>query len=252
VPSKKESGALARIWGELLPAALGCRTRPHVIPISKRHLIALDRTKPQPTGSLALDILIKRQLQVAPFQTAIIAWDLQPPWDPNARRCRWQETLDLYRLLGSSPILEDPWRSRARARFEALQARPTPAARTRPHALVRGEIGVLCMEPMFEALLQDERGILAALGLNPTPHDWPPGWKRGDLRDPDRALLKPAILAAQRSKKRARIVEQINGDMKTRKNEWGAYLLESLLAGKSTHKRVLSHPLAIRLRELLP
>jgi len=252
VPSRRESGALARIWSELLPAALGCASRPKVIPFSKRDLVALDRSKPVPTGALPLDILLENQLKVAPFQAAIIAWDLQPPWDRAVARCRWRETLDLYKFLGRSEFLREPWRTRAEARYKALKARPTPATRSHPHRLLNGEIGALCMEPMFEALLQDERGVRAALGLASSPRDWPTGWKRSGLRDPDNALLKPAILAAQRSKKRGPIIDQIGGDMKTCKNEWGAYLVESLLAGQSTRTRLERHPLACRLRELLP
>lgn len=252
VPSKRESGALARIWGELLPAALGCKSRPRVIPFSKRDLVALDRRKPAPTGALPFDVLLDRQLQAARSDAALVAWDLQPPWDPDAQRCRWQETLDLYRLLGDSTVLKDPWRARARLRFAALRARSRPNERLRPHQLAHGEVGVVCMEPMFEALLQDERGVLKALGLPRAPPEWPTRWQRAGLRDPDRALLAPAILAAKRSNKHDRIIEKIGGDMKTCKNEWGAYLLESLLAGKATRQRLVAHPLARRLRELLP
>ncbi len=108
------------------------------------------------------------------------------------------------------------------------------------------------MEPMFEGLLQDEPGVRMALGLGRSPPGWPAGWKRSDLRDPDQSLLKPAILAAQRSARRARIVDQIGGDMKTRNNAWGAYLLESLLDSGSSRKRLMAHPLARRIREILP
>ena len=252
VPSRRESGALALIWNELLPAALGCSTRPTVIPFSKRDLVALDRSKPVPTGALALDLLLDQRLKSGSFDAAIVAWDLQPPWDRDVQRCRWQETLDLYRLLGQSPHLSEPWRTRARKRHEALKLRPTPATRSHPYKLERGEIGAICMEPMFEALLQDEPGVLAGLGLTRSTAGWPRGWKDSTLQDPDRALLKPAILAAQRSRKRHRIVDQIGGDMKTCKNEWGAYLLDSLLSSDATLSRLLRRPLARRLREVLP
>jgi hypothetical protein len=109
------------------------------------------------------------------------------------------------------------------------------------------------MEPMFEALLIDEPGIFKALGLTTRPQNWPASvsWKRVG-RTPDRSLLMPAIAAAQRSKPRARIVEQIGGDMTTCKNEWGAHLLKSLFAEPAARARLLRRPLAKRLAEVLP
>lgn len=252
VPSKQEHGALARIWSEILPTALGCVSRPRIVPMSKRSLVALDRSNPPLTGTLPLDLLFMQELAKQPFDAAIVAWDLQPPWDPQAARCRWRETLDLYRLLGHSPTLADPWRARSQARYEALTARTTPATRTRPHQLKRGEIGVLCMEPMFEALLVDEPGIRAALGLKRSPADWPTAWKRTNVRDPDHSLLGPAIGAAKRSQTSGPILKRISGDMFTRKNEWDAYFLESLLANEATRARLLRRPLVRRLQEILP
>ena len=251
VPSKEEHGALARIWSEILPTALGCTSRPRIVPMSKRSLVALDRSKPPLTGTLPLDLLMMRELAKQPFDAAIVAWDLQPPWDPHAVRCRWRETLDLYRLLGGSPSLPEPWRSRSQARYEALTARIVPAARARPHQLKPGEIGVLCMEPMFEALLVDEPGIRAALGLKRSPADWP-NLKRKNVRDPDHSLLGQAIDAAKRSRTPGPILKRINGDMFTRKNEWGAHFLECLLANEATRARLLKRPLVRRLREILP
>ena len=257
-PSRRESGALSRIWGEVLPRALGCASQIRVFPFSKRDLVALDRSKPQPTGSIPLDVLIAARLAGPErLDAVLIAWDLQPPWDPKVNRCRWQETLDIYRFLGASAALKGlsgGWRRRAQARHDDLAARATPGARTLPHRLARHEIAVVCMEPMFESILLDEPGIFAALGLTRRPPLWPKAkeWKAKGLRMPDQALLKPAIDAALASKVRARIVDQIGGDLKTRKNEWGAYLLESLLAEHSTRTRCLSRQLPRRLTEVLP
>lgn len=254
-PSRREAGALSRIWGEVLPRELGCTSQVRVFPFSKRDLVALDRSKPQPTGSIPLDVFMAAKLAGPErFDAALVAWDLQPPWDPQGLRCRWQETLDLYRFLGQSAALPGPWRTRAQARHHDLLARPTPAARARPHRLARHEIAVVCMDPMFESILLDEPGIFAALGLPRRPPPWPKAkeWKARGLRTPDQSVLKPAIAAAQASKLRARIVDQIGGDLKTCKNEWGAYLLESLLASAATRRRCLARPLPRRLGEVLP
>jgi hypothetical protein len=254
VPSKRESGALARIWGELLPRGLGCSSSVRVFPFSKRDLVALDREKPTPTGSIPLDILIQTRLGADPtLQSVVIAWDLEPPWAPDADRCRWQETLDVYGLLAASKHLRDPLRAHARSRYAALKARPRASERPRPHRLAAGEIAVVCMEPMFEAVLIDEPGVFRALGLPRRPDGWPPAkqWKPS-TRHPDQALLKPAIAAAQRSKIRDRIVDKIGGDLKTCKNEWGAHLLDALLAEPATRARLLRRPLALRLTEILP
>lgn len=254
-PSRRESGALSRIWGEVLPRALGCASQVRVFPFSKRDLVALDRSKPQPTGSIPLDAFVAAKLASPDrFDAALIAWDLQPPWDPRGQRCRWQETLDLYRFLGQSAALPDPWRARAEARHLQLCARPTPGARVVPHRLARHEIGVVCMEPMFESILLDEPGIFAALGLPRRPPLWPRAreWKTRGLRTPDQSVLKPAIEAARTNKLRARIVDQIGGDLKTCKNEWGAYLLEYLLTSDATRRRCLARQLPRRLTEVLP
>lgn len=169
-PSRREAGALSRIWGEVLPRELGCTSQVRVFPFSKRDLVALDRSKPQPTGSIPLDVFMAAKLAGPErFDAALVAWDLQPPWDPQGLRCRWQETLDLYRFLGQSAALPGPWSAQARARHQELRARPTPAARARPHRLARHEIAVVCMDPMFESILLDEPGIFAALGLPPPP-----------------------------------------------------------------------------------
>jgi len=254
IPSRRESGALSRIWGEVLPHGLGCTSTVRVFPFSKRDLVALDRSKPSPTGSIPLDVLIQTRLAANPgVQAIVIAWDLQPPWDPDANVCRWQETLDLYRLLAASKELKNPWRAHAEARHAQLCGRRKPGDRLRPHRLEPGQIAAVCMEPMFEAVLVDERGIFRALGLRHRPDGWPPArqWNP-TTRHPDRTLLMPAIAAARRSTRRARIVEQIGGDMKTCKNEWGAHLLESLLADSASGARLHRHPLAVRLAEVLP
>jgi hypothetical protein len=249
VPSKRENGALARIWCELLPHALGLRTPARIVPISKGHITAMTLKGAPQFRKIGLDHLIAQQLQLAPFDAAVVVWDLLPPWDPKAAVCRWEETLALYRGLAASEVLPQRWRRRAHERLAGLQARPRPNVRVGPHAAAKEEVAAVCMEPMFEAVLQHEPGIFRALGLKRRPGNWPADWK-GNNR-PDRMLLAPAVRAAQASKKRASIVDKIGGDMTTRKNEWGAYFLETLLADETTRAWIEALPLARRLREVM-
>ena len=111
----------------------------------------------------------------------------------------------------------------------------------------------ICMEPMFESLLtQDESAVRRALGLRGQVRGWPRhGWADSGERRPDDRILAPAILAASNQRPKPEPCRQIGGDMRTRKNEWGEFLLRKLLEDEKARATVLAHPIARRLAELV-
>jgi hypothetical protein len=244
---------LLRIWRELLPGSLSLLKLDRVVPISKKHLLALDPRNPPMSGSSEpLDALMVRELEKRSYDVALVAWDLIPAWNKAASVCRWEETLDLYRYLAQSRHLKDPWKKSARERYRELSARETPGARTRLPSLTAGLVLGLCMEPVFETLLvQDEMLIRKALGVTGKNVPGWPIWDPIRSRRPDTELLQKAIVAAHRLRPAPAIFRKIHGDMRTAKDEWGHYLLSQLLEDPAGREMLLRQPVIRRMRELL-
>jgi hypothetical protein len=225
-----------------------------IVPINKKHLVAMDPRKPRMSGGgEALDQLIMRMMQRTPFDAAVVAWDLVPAWNPEGAFCRWEETLDLYRFLAASKALPQPWKDQAAVRYADLSSRPAPGVRESPPRLEHGMVLPICMEPMFEVLLtQDEAAVRRALGLTRAPKGWPSrGWADPQMQRPDSGVLGPAIQALFRMRPKPAVLRKIHGDMITHKNEWGELLLRQMLADDRARVTILAHPIALRLRELL-
>lgn len=210
----------------------------------------MDPENPAMSGAgEGLDQYMARMLDRAPFDAAVIAWDLRPAWNASTECCRWQETLDLYRLIAEREELAAPWRAKASARWKELRTRARPSARRVSPTLAEHEILALCMDPMFETLLcVDELALKRALGLDGQRiRDWPSNWK-AQTPQPDRNLLEPAVTAARSEKTAATRV--VRGGWQTSKNEWGEYLLRTLLADERSAGKVRTHALCARLQEL--
>lgn len=252
-PSPRGVAPLERIWNGLA-AALNLQAFDSIIPISKKHLVAMDPSSPPMSGSSeGLDQLMARRLLHTPFDAAVVAWDLAPPWNANGQFCRRQETLDLYRFLSESDALTAPWRELARGRLDTLTRAPSSPPR-RTTRLQRYEVLALCMEPCFEGLLtQDERAIRKVLGLTTTPEGWPTiGWGDPNTRRPDDSLIRPAIAALRTIRPVPKICRQIPGDFRTNKDGWGEVLIRELLKSADGRSLVLKHPISRRLSEHLP
>jgi hypothetical protein len=254
-PETRLGEPLHRIWNENLADVLGLRRFSVIVPISKTHLVAMDPVQPKMSGAYeGLDALIARMLRRVPFDAAVVAWDLHPRWNPDGDYCRWQETLDLYRLLSESELLPNPWKHAAGERHAELAARATPDARQRPCQLSQGTIATLCMQPMFEVLLtQNEQCVRESLGVTGRQiRDWPArGWGDATERQPDRRVLAPSIRALRSLTPRPRVTRQVLGDFVTHKAEWDEILLRNLLQRPDCRALVLQHPIARRLYELL-
>ena len=254
-PSSRSRQVLARIWNERLAVALELPLFERVFPISKTHLVAMDPTNPPMSGAgERLDQLIARMLKQTPFDAALVAWDLCPPWNPEGEYCRWTETVDLYRFLAESDCLPDLWRRRAQLRYQELNGRPKPSERSAPPIVEPGSILPLCMEPMFESLLvQDEGAVRRAMGVEGTSvKGWPKrGWGDAGVRRPDQDLLAPAVRALLNIRPKRDVLRLVRGDMKTHKSEWGELLLRRMIDDARARHLITEHPIARRLSELL-
>lgn len=253
LPARSPRSSLEQIWNEALPAALNLRKFSVVVPISKKHLVALDPSNPPMSGAgEALDQLMGRVLARTPFDAAVIAWDLVPAWNPEDSYCRWEETLNLYRFLSQRESLPPPWRMQAEQRLQELENRSAPSARMRPPQLKRHAILGLCMDPMFEGLLvQDEAAAKWALGLKGNVSAWPSsGWADPRERHPDSNILAPAVLAAQSAK--SKVLVGVRGAWRMNKDGFGEFLLRRLLADDVARPKLLAHPLSKRLAEIGP
>lgn len=255
-PLTRGDRPLERIWNHDLAHALGIQHFEPVVPISKKHLVAMDPETPPMSGAgEALDKLIARKLDQDPFDAAVVVWDLVPAWNRSAGFCRWDETLNLYRFLADSKVLPDGWRKCARERFQELKIRRRPRPRTGKPELCRSMVVGLCVEPMFEVLLtMDEVAVRRVFGLaGRRPAGWPrDGWGDSSVIDPDDKLLVPAVRSLLTVRPRPRVARILKGDFRTNKAGWGEYLLRGLLRDELARTKVLLQPTCLRLREWLP
>ena len=208
----------------------------------------MDPSNPKMSGAAEpLDQLIARHIRSNGIDAAVVAWDLVPAWSPSAATCRWEETLDFYRMLAQSADLPSSWVERAQARLDDLASRPKPGDRAGMPRVEAGACMALCMAPMFEHLLVgDERAVKRALGVSNRLDGWP-GWTTSP--NPDKRILAPAIAALPG---RSLVRRRIRGDFRTHKDEWGEYILRQLLTDDAARPALSKHPLAVRLGEIMP
>lgn len=247
-----ELNVFVELWQEYL-GSLSVVTPAVVIPIHKLHLIAMDPNLPKMSGaSEPLDYLLARVIDQHEIEAAVIAWDLTPPWDPDAeedRYCRWNETRKLYTLLAASEVLDEEWRASCHSRASEFATRNRPGDRSAAFTLRKHGIVAICMEPEFESLLaQDDGQIMRALGLSQRPATgWPRRW--GASGKNPKTLLREAVVAAKKHRPKTTPTKRIRGDMRTAKHAWGLHFLRTLLQ----HKRSLidDHPISMRITETL-
>ena len=254
---------LSSLWRTLC-TTIGAMEPSIVFPISKKHLVAMDQgtaragRRPAISGaSEGLDDFFKRQLTNTPFDTAIVAWDLAPPWATNSAGCRWQETIDLYASMERRARLPEPFLSWVRSRYQELLSRQNAQARPRPLRLQPGAILPLCMETSLESWFIDERNgrlgndncLRNALSVRGRKvRDWPASLTLGDRRSA-KDYLVAAIVAAQRLRPLPEEIKRVRGGWDTNQEGWGHYLASAL--SKHCAETWQSHPIAVRLAELL-
>lgn len=239
------------LWRDLMVRELGLLPIARVIPISKRALVAMDPSLPPMAGAaVGLDELILREIEGGGIDVAVVAWDLLPPWDPNADTCRWDECVSLYRHLSRSEVLPRRWCRNAATRYAELRARPIPSARPKVPRPKSGSVLTVCMEPMFEAvLIACEDGVRRALGVRGRRvPGWPQWSNRGTV---DRFVIQPSVNAARAIRPKPTVFRRIPGDFITAKHEWAEYLLRKLLADEGCRERVLQSSICRRLMEVV-
>lgn len=247
-----ERETFTELWQVYLES-LGALLPRVVVPIQKTHLIAMDPDCPKMSGaSEPLDHLMARVIEEHQVDAAVIAWDLTPPWDPDAEEeqyCRWNETCKLYGCLAESSVLTPDWRTSCQVRADELAGRAQPSHRDAPFTLQPFAVVPICMEPEFEDLLaQDEGQILRALGLaRRPPKRWPKRW--GASGQNPKMLLQKAVVAARLTRPKPVMVKRIHGDMRTAKHEWGLHFLRSLL--EHGNDLISDHRLSARIVEAL-
>ena len=255
VPPPRGDAPLFEIWNKTLPEALGLQRFDLIVPITKKHLIAMDPSKPPMSGAgEGLDQLMVRKGLDSTFHAALVAWDLVPAWNPQANLCRRQETLDLYRHLANSAVLPPSWRDQARQRWSTLSARASGAVRGAPPRLRPGLVLPLCMVWMFESLLVgDQAAARRAFGVEGQPvRGWPDGWGDPAQRRPDQDILAPAVRSVCELRPRPAACPPIPKDLRRHKNDWGAWLLRALLDDPQAADGVKQHPICARLAEIAP
>ena len=185
---------LRTIWQRHLVSSLRLIDIHHVVGISKKNLVAMDKSmanKMSGAGVVPLDLMMARELKKEDFGVAVVAWDLQPPWAPDAT-CRWEEVRSLYRGLSRAEALpENPWRRWARNRFRELSGRKKGQAMPDPPVLEVGAVLAVCMEPTFESLLiVCEQTIRRTLGVKDRRRVKWPNWDKHRQRPEDLLQLR--------------------------------------------------------------
>lgn len=251
--SSAGSDPLTELWRILaVDVALG-RAFDVVYGISKAQLVSMS-SGVSSVSSLgeAFDYYLQRVIERDGIDRAVVAWDLHPKWNSHSARCRWEETLELYRGLASSPALPASWKYEAQQRLQALQARARPSARLGPPAKVQHSVLPLCMDSMFESLLCDENLVREALGVVGTNvKGWPTRWG-SSVPNPDSAILAPAVAAVRRKFPKGAASRHVRRDWRSGKNDWGLYLVQKATASPHLLARLQRHPIAERLAEVTP
>jgi hypothetical protein len=250
-PRHRGPDPLTSIWRDRLPAGLGLVPIQRLVPISKKDIVAMDRkSRLSGAGAVPLDARIVAALRAEEFDIALIAWDLLPPWNKNLEVRRCEEVVRLFRGLAGSQVLPPLWRDHAQQRVQEFEARRAGAAYPGPPRLVPNSILAVCMEPTFESLLLCcERAIRDALGVESAGRIGWPSWDQHTMRP--ELILQKAIQVVRQLQARPRVMGQIRGDMITAKNEWGEYFLRRILDDERCREAFLSHPIALRLRDLM-
>lgn len=228
--STHEGEWLKKIWADCLVPLSGMSAEIIVYGISKANVVAMDSSVRNLSSTVEpLDALISRMVARDHFEAVIVCWDLVPKWNSHDKPCRWRETLDFYSSLSDSEVLPDVFRDSASRRLEELKSRSLPSARRNLPRVAEGSVQALIMDPMFEAMILSESAFRRALGLDgPRPKGWPKTWGTKSPISPDK-VLSEAIAATRRMRPRPPVLRRINKGFESAKNEWGHFLLVSMM-----------------------
>lgn len=226
------------LWQVRIPCVFGLPEPAFVLGINKGSIAAmrLRESRLRRTTSIAepLDVLVERCRQSNGIDSFLVLWDLLPPWDREAGICRWNETLAFYEGLSLSKVLPQLFRDAAKAKLIDLKKR-SPAGRHFPPRLCHGGILAICMDPIFESCLMDEKSMRRCLGVDNrrTPH-WPADWNPKN-RNAER-VISDAIDVARAVNPNAKVFRRVRGRYEIQKTEWGLYFIQSGMFNSSLRK----------------
>lgn len=230
---------LTELWEELCSRLTNSRPVLHTFGITKAQIVALNETQKTPGSREALDIFIERMYQKHAFDVVIVAFDSIPRNQHIPHGCMRSEVNFVLQHFVHRNQLSAEWITSARFLLEYYDKFPQcPRGSGRPP---RGNLDILYMDPMFEALLvADESSVLRAVGLDRRPKDWP----KFDFTNqrPDSNILAHAVKFATPEVRRI-----IRGDMKSHKHDWALQIVRGANAGAT----IFEHPIARRLHTLL-
>ncbi|MFN7920323.1 MAG: hypothetical protein U0Q16_09510 [Bryobacteraceae bacterium] len=209
----------------------------------------LKSSKLKKTTSIAepLDSVLERHRRSQGLDCFIIVWDLVPPWDPDARPCRWQETLLLFEGLAGSECLERRFRDFAEQRLAELRARPNPGNRRAAPVLTAGAIVAACIEPVFESIFMNEQAMRKSLNVAGSKvRDWPSSSLWDPLAPRAADTVAQAVDAARATKSARKLFKRLRSDYTTGKTTWGIHFLKSGFFDSFIGK----HPFGRRLSEI--
>lgn len=188
-------------------------------------------------SAVGLDKLIAETFTEDRFDRAIIALDLEPKHNALPKRNCRAEVFLLLESLRRSRNMPPELRRAAGKLKDWYWRRPASRGISGP----RYALDIMIMSPCFESLLiDDEAGLLAALGHTGEPPGWP-NFKRQSAT-PDRNIFLPACKTAP-AKLRAAVGDPTCAD----KHLWALHVLEK------THEasQLRAHEIFVRLQQLL-
>jgi len=241
---------LERLWGREIQRVVGFEPPAKVFGISKGSLAAmkLQHTPLRKTTSIAepLDAVLERLRKEHSIECFVVSWDLIPPWDKEAKVCRWNETIGLYEGLSLSRTLDSRFREFATIRFNEMRQRARPSSRQSAPQLLSGGVFAVCAEPLFESVFMNEREMKRSLGISGKRiRGWPSGWDRANVRASE--VIGAAVDAAREAAPSSPVFRRIRQGYETLKTEWGIHFVGSGAFDQSLRR----HPLGQRLAEVV-
>jgi hypothetical protein len=249
--ARTQHDLLAELWQTAIPGAIGCVQPDCVFGINKGSIAAmrLKDTKLRRTTSISepLDQILERHRRVHRIDCFLVVWDLIPPWDRQAKACRWDETKAFYEGLSLSAVLDAQFCTFAKKRFAELRARAHAGQRLTPPRLAPAAVFAVCMDPIFESGFMNEKAMKKCLGVSGRrTAGWPTGWDPKNVNA--EKVVEAAVDAARESFPNSPLCRKIRDGYAVLKTEWGLYFAKSSLFDQTLRTSGYGH----RLAELKP
>jgi hypothetical protein len=238
---------LKQLWGVELARAIGFEAPAFVFGFNKGNIASMQL----PEGALRrttsmkepLDAMIERLRRAFQIECFLVVFDLSPPWDKQHRDCRWKETLAFYQGLSLSQHLDIRFQEKAAQRFLEMSQRTIPSQRICVPKLEVGSIIAVCMEPLFESGLLDEKAMRKCLKLEKKRTvGWPNNWDPNNNQAGE--VIAKAVDIARKVGFKNKELKRFRNGYNILKTEWGIFFVKSklfdqALKGSGFGKRLL-------------